>query len=204
MAVISKVFVSHIYRHEFGSSHILIPALERACRSIAEDDTAGQAWSLKHDYKGYTSYASLNDLPQRDPTFAEAVLLINRHVRSFTERCEMDLGRRSLVLDSLWINLLKPGGFHSAHLHPHSVVSGTLYVVVPQGASALRFEDPRLAHMMHAPPRRSKAHKENQTFLSFKPKRGTLLLWESYLRHEVPLLKARSDRVSLSFNYRLE
>lgn len=200
----SKLFVTHIYRHEFGSTHSLVSVLERACRHIGEEDKAGQIWSSKHGYKGYTSYASLNDLTVRDPTFAETVQLINPHVDRFANVCDMDLGRKNLVLDSLWINILQPGGFHSAHIHPQSVISGTFYVVIPKGSSALRFEDPRLGLMMSAPPRKSHSKKENRTFVSYEPKRGTLLLWESYLRHEVPLLKSRSERISVSFNYRLE
>ncbi len=56
--------------------------------------------------------------------------------------------------------------------------------------------------MMSAPPRRPRAREENRTFLSFEPKPGTLLLWESYLRHEVPVNRARGERISVSFNYR--
>ena len=43
-----------------------------------------------------------------------------------TADCAFDLGGRRLKLDSLWVNLLKPGGAHSGHIHPHSVVSGTV------------------------------------------------------------------------------
>lgn len=204
MPDITKIFVTHIYRHEFGSTHALVSDLEHACRCIGEDDKAGRVWSSKHGYKGYTSYVSLNDLTVRDPTFAETVNQINPHVYNYAKVCEMDLGRKRLMLDSLWINILQPGGFHSAHIHPHSVISGTIYVVVPKGASSLRFEDPRLGQMMSAPPRKSTSRKENQSFVSYEPKRGTLLLWESYLRHEVPYLKSKSERISVSFNYRWE
>jgi uncharacterized protein (TIGR02466 family) len=34
-----------------------------------------------------------------------------------------------------------------------------------------------------------------------KPVPGTVLLWESWLRHEVPLNEAESERISISFNY---
>ena len=44
----------------------------------------------------------------------------------------------------LWINILPTGGgAHTSHLHPHSVISGTTYVTMPEGASAIKFEDPR-------------------------------------------------------------
>jgi uncharacterized protein (TIGR02466 family) len=116
----------------------------------------------------------------------------------------MELGRRKLIVDSLWINVLEPDGHHGAHIHPNSVVSGTYYVDVPEGASAIRFEDPRLAMMMAAPPRRQRASREAQTFVSVAPRAGTVLLWESWLRHEVPVNRSTSERISVSFNYRLD
>ncbi|MGN6149344.1 MAG: TIGR02466 family protein, partial [Rhizomicrobium sp.] len=92
-------------------------------------------------------------------------------------------------------------GLHTAHIHPHSVVSGTYYVEVPKGAADIRFEDPRLAMMMAAPPRKARARRENQTFAQVSPKPGTLLLWESFLRHEVMPNTAPGKRISISFNY---
>jgi uncharacterized protein (TIGR02466 family) len=132
----------------------LVEELADACRSLAQEDAAGRAWSRAHNYRGYTSYASLNDLPIRDPRFADLVRHLNRHVAAFAADCAMDLGGRRLKLDSLWVNVLKPGGSHSGHIHPHSVVSGTVYIAVPPGAGALKLEDPRLPLMMAAPPRR--------------------------------------------------
>jgi uncharacterized protein (TIGR02466 family) len=173
------------------------------CRAIAADDAAGQAWAAAHDYPGYTSYASLNDLPARDPAFADLVTALDHHAIAFAKAVDFDLAGKRPVIDSLWINVLEPGGFHTAHIHPNSIVSGTLYVVVPKGASAIKFEDPRLAMMMAAPPRSMKAKIENRSFVTVEPKRGTLLLWESWLRHEVPINHAATDRISISFNYRL-
>jgi uncharacterized protein (TIGR02466 family) len=112
----------------------------------------------------------------------------------------LDLGKR-LRLDSLWINILKPGAAHSGHIHPHSVISGTVYVETPSGASALKLEDPRLPLMMAAPSRTADAPEAERPFVSIVPAPGTVLLWESFLRHEVPANAAKSDRISLSFNY---
>jgi uncharacterized protein (TIGR02466 family) len=180
----------------------LLAELERSCRALAEDDVAGRLWSRDHHYRGYTSYASLNDLPARDPNFAELVRRLNRHVAAFADECAFDLGGRRLRLDSLWANVLKPGGVHSAHIHPHSIVSGTFYVTVPPGAGALKLEDPRLPMMMAAPPRRPDAPEELRTFVYAEPKPGTVYLWESWLRHEVAAGGGRGERISISFNYR--
>ncbi len=184
-------------------SPALLAELEEACRSLAADDEAGRRWSREHGYRGYTSYASLNDLPSRDPRFGELVRLLGREVAAFAAECAFELGGRRLKLDSLWVNVLKPGGAHSGHIHPHSVVSGTVYVAVPPGSGALKLEDPRLPMMMAAPPRRSDAPEELRTFVYAEPKPGSVFLWESWLRHEVTPFTGKGERISISFNYRL-
>jgi uncharacterized protein (TIGR02466 family) len=203
MAHIDTLFVTKIYRAELTGDRAerLNAELEAACLSIAEDDEAGQRWCAKNSYPGYTSYASLNDLPWRVPVFGELLKALNAHVTAYAKDLEFDLKGRKLVLDSLWINILPPGGVHTSHIHPHSVVSGTYYVTVPEGASALKLEDPRLGFMMAAPPRKAKAKPENRQFAYMKPNPGTVLLWESWLRHEVPVNEAESERISISFNY---
>jgi uncharacterized protein (TIGR02466 family) len=195
------LFATQFYQAELAAP-TLLAELEDACRALAREDVAGRRWSREHGYRGYTSYASLNDLPARDPRFADLARLLGRHVAAFAEQCAFDLDRR-LKLDSLWVNLLKPGGTHSGHIHPHSVVSGTVYVTVPKGAGALRLEDPRMPLMMAAPPRRADAPEDQRTFVYVEPRPGTILLWESWLRHEVIAGASKSDRISISFNYRL-
>jgi uncharacterized protein (TIGR02466 family) len=175
--------------------------LEDGCRMLAAEDKAGRAWCKAHGYGGYTSYASLNDLPQRVSVFDQLRRKLDRHAATFAEALEYDLGAGKLKLDSLWVNVLKPGAAHTSHIHPHSVLSGTIYVVIPPGASALKFEDPRLPMMMAAPPRRADAEEAHRAFVYLKPQPGTVLMWESWLRHEVPMNAAKSERISVSFNY---
>jgi uncharacterized protein (TIGR02466 family) len=198
MATIDTLFVTKVYRSEItgAKGQRLLRELETACLSIAADDTAGQRWCAKNGYPGYTSYASLDDLPWRIPVFADLAKALDGHVAAFAKEVDFDLGGRKLVLDSLWINILPPGGVHTSHIHPHSVVSGTYYVTVPDGAGALKLEDPRLGLMMAAPPRRTKARPESRPFVYLAPSPGTVILWESWLRHE-----AETDRISVSFNY---
>jgi uncharacterized protein (TIGR02466 family) len=203
MASIDTLFVTKVYRAELTGTKAeqRNAELEAASLSIAEDDEAGQRWCAKHGYPGYTSYASLNDLPWRVPVFGDLLKEIDKHVAAFAKELEYDLQGRKLVMDSLWINILPPGGIHTSHIHPHSVISGTYYVTIPEGASALKLEDPRLGFMMAAPPRKAKAKPENRQFAYMKPVPSTVLLWESWLRHEVPLNEAESERISISFNY---
>src|SRR5438309_3732810 len=197
-----SLFATRFYEGSLQAG-ALVQELEASCRALAAEDEAGRRWSKAHGYRGYTSYASLNDLPQRDPAFADLVRALNRHVAAFAADCAFDLGRKRLKLDSLWVNVLKPGGAHSGHIHPHSVVSGTCYVAVPPGAGALKLEDPRLPMLMAAPPRRADAPEDLKTFVYAEPQPGSVFLWESWLRHEVVPGTGQGERISISVNYRL-
>jgi uncharacterized protein (TIGR02466 family) len=195
------LFVTQLYEQPLGDE-ALVAELEASCLQLAEDDGAGRRWCREHGYRGYTSYASLNDLPIRDPAFADLKRLLDKHIAKFAEACAFDLGGKKLKLDSLWVNVLDGKGGHSGHIHPHSVVSGTIYVALPKGARGLKLEDPRLAMMMAAPPRREDAPEPLRNFVEVTPEVGTVLLWESWLRHEVPPGAGSEKRISISFNYR--
>jgi len=204
MAEITSLFVTRLYRaalNELGKKPVDYAELAASCDAIAEDDEAGQAWCEANGYPGYTSYSSLNDLPWRFPIFGDLVKALDKHVAAFGKDLGFDLQGRKLKCDSLWINILPEGGMHASHIHTHSVISGTTYVAMPEGTSALKLEDPRLAMMMTAPLRKTSAPQELQSFVYVKPAVGEVLLWESFLRHEVPMNMAEEERVSVSFNY---
>ena len=194
-----SLFATKLHEAEIADE-TLLGELAHSIRSLAEDDAAGQRWSEEHRYAGYTSYASLNDLPRRDPVIADLAKLLTTHAAAFANECAFDLARKP-KLDSLWVNLLRGLGHHSAHIHPHSIISGTLYVEVPKGSGAIRFEDPRLPMMMAAPTRRTDASEELRPFVTVQPRAGLLLLWESWLRHEVLPGTGRGERLSISFNF---
>jgi uncharacterized protein (TIGR02466 family) len=183
------LFPTLLYEAEIDSR--LLAELAHSIRSLAQDDSAGRRWSREHGYAGYTSYASLNDLPRRDPAFAYLAKLLTKHAKLFAKSAEWNATPK---LDSLWVNLLKAGGHHSGHIHPHSILSGTFYIEAPAGSGAIRFEDPRLGLMMAAPAREG-------TFVTVEPRPGLLLLWESWLRHEVLAGRSKGERLSISFNF---
>ncbi|PZU50626.1 MAG: hypothetical protein DI568_02400 [Sphingomonas sp.] len=197
---IHQLFPTPVYQGDIADPE-LIADLAHSTRMLATDDRAGRRWCRENSYPGYTSYASLDDLPSRDPAFQQLAKRLMPHVRAFAEAAHMDLGGRKPRLDSLWVNILKPGGGHTGHIHPHSIISGTVYVEVPDGAGALKLEDPRLPLLMAAPGRTPDAPRETGPFVYLQPAPGTVLLWESWLRHEVPQGRAKADRISVSFNY---
>jgi uncharacterized protein (TIGR02466 family) len=205
MSKIRTLFPTQLYQASLADekgSDALIAELETSCLTLAAEDHAGRAWCKRQGYGGYTSYASLDDLPLRDPAFADLKKRLDKHAAAFAQALAFDLGPRGrLRMDSLWVNVLKPGAGHSGHIHPHSVISGTVYVALPAGSAGLKLEDPRLPMLMAAPPRRADAPEAIKSFVTVTPDPGTILMWESWLRHEVPATGGKGPRISISFNY---
>lgn len=197
------LFVTRLYRAQLSEMGKAVDRneLENSCWSIANDDEAGQEWCEENGFPGYTSYASLTDLGWRFPIFADLIKVLDKHVAAFVKDLDFDLDDKKITLDSLWINILPQGGVHTSHIHPHSVISGTTYVNMPTETSAIKFEDPRSAMMMAAPVRKIDARDEMRSFFYVAPDVGDVLLWESWLRHEVPVNMAEDERISISFNY---
>lgn len=171
------------------------------CEKIREFDVPGQRWSEDNYAGGYTSYGSMDRLHLFSSTFDTLRRRIDRHVARYADALEWDVTPDQLAMTDCWINLMPRGCAHSFHVHPQSVISGTYYVHTPRGASPITFEDPRLTKMMAAPPRRSEA--AQRSHLRLKPRAGEVLLFESWLRHEVPPSRIDALRISVSFNYHL-
>jgi uncharacterized protein (TIGR02466 family) len=200
MASIQDLFVTRLYRAELPGMGKINRDLEAVALSLAMDDRAGLKWCETHGYPGYTSFASLSDLPDRFAVFARLEKIIHRHALAFARSLHWDLRGNIPLVDSLWVNVLPEGGSHTSHIHTNAVLSGTYYVAVPEGAGPIVYEDPRHVMMMAAPPRKANAPRQFQAHVSETPTPGSLLLWESWLRHEVPLNRAAGNRISVSFN----
>lgn len=197
-----KLFPTLIREAVIGDQ-ALRSALETACRVMSEDDVAGNEWCEREGYDGYTSYASLNDLPHRFPEFAELEALLVQEACLFAAKLHWDLDGQKLKMQSLWVNILAEGGSHSGHIHPGSIISGTYYVAVPEGAGQLKLEDPRLGKMMAAPALLESAPPEARRFIYLQPRAAHAILWESWLRHEVMPNRSENPRISISFNIAL-
>ena len=196
----SQHFPTLLFRDHWKS-----PGLNRQLLSEIDDlmdlDRAGHSWSKDHYKNGFTSYASANEMHRVSPTFQKLEQWIDRGVGKFARSLDWDLGGGKLKMTTCWVNVMGPNTHHSLHLHPLSVVSGTYYVSTPAGSPAIKFEDPRLSRMMHSPPKRERAAAANRAHIEVPAKAGSLVLFESWLRHEVPIHTGRAPRISVSFNY---
>ena len=175
--------------------------LLKECHQLRDFDDEGRKWSRTNYPGGYTSYGTLDKLHQFSSTFGGLERDLNRHVRAFGKALEWELGGRQLVMTDCWVNIMPERTAHSLHLHPNSVISGTYYVVTPRGCAGLKFEDPRMSRLMAAPPRKPEVRPANQLYVTYPAQAGHLILFESWLRHEVVANPVKSERISISFNY---
>ena len=201
MSKIQSLFPSLLYRAELPAPEKLNMQLHDAALEMAANDLAGQRWCEKHGYPGYTSFATQPDAMSDVSAIARLVKILDKHAAEFAKELHWDIRGGKPICDSLWVNVMPEGGSHTSHIHTNSVISGTYYVAVPEGAGPIVFEDPRHVQMMAAPPRLAKAPRAFKHHISEVPEEGTVLLWESWLRHEVPLNRSEGLRISISFNY---
>ena len=196
------LFPTLVYAAPLGrSARALNARLLRECRQLRADDAAGRRWSVRNYPAGYTSYNSAHRMHRLSPTFADLARELDRHVAKFARRLQLDVRTRKLTMTDCWVNVMGRGVAHSLHLHPLSTISGTYYVAVPRGAPGLKFEDPRLERFMAAPPRLPGARRSNRPWVTLAARVGQVVLFESWLRHEVLANPVADERVSISFNY---
>lgn len=193
-----QLFVTQVYQAKLKTD---LKDLKKEIFQIQNADLKGQKWSKKNYINGYTSYGSWDQLNKLSSTFSELEKKIDSHVYKFTKSLDFNLKKGDLKLNSIWVNIMPTGAMHTAHIHPLSVISGTYYVETPPEASSIKFEDPRLGYFMNTPTLKAKHQKINSRFFLIEPNAGDLVLFESWLKHEVTLNKSQKSRISVSFNY---
>jgi len=200
---IAALFATPVYRVRLPSRGLTAfnAQLARECRQLRRDDPAGRRWSKSNYPGGYTSYGSAHKMHTVSPTFALLQRRVARHVAAFAEALCFDLPEGGLEMTDCWVNIMRRRTSHGLHLHPASTLSGTYYVETPPGAPGLKLEDPRLDRMMAAPRLRQDAPARLRRWITLPVRAGELVLFESWLRHEVPPNPAPADRISISFNF---
>lgn len=198
-------FATTVYKDELTHEKKQLQKLNRnllsEIQTLSQDDRAGINWSKKNYTNGFTSYATANQMHQFSPTFAELEALIRKHVLKLVKQLKLNVQKNELKMTTCWVNIMGPQCTHTMHIHPSSIISGTYYLQMPKNASALRFEDPRYNHFMSRPAVQIHAPEKFQTHFSIPAKPGDVILFESWLKHEVPMNTSKEPRISISFNY---
>lgn len=198
MAIIN-VFATQVYQARVVPPRSsLARELLESSTLIRERDQAGHQWSRANYPCGYTSYGSLDELHRFSSSFEKLKKKIDPHVARYARKLGFSISPRALQMTKMWVNIMGQHATHGFHLHPLSVISGSFYLRMPKGASAIKFEDPRIAFFMARPPAEGRGR---ESYIKCSPQAGDIILFESWLKHEVPPHPAETERVSISFNY---
>jgi uncharacterized protein (TIGR02466 family) len=201
--MIRTLFPTDIYLETLRTrdSKPFIRSLIQEAHLFQASDPEGLRWSRKNYPAGYTSYSSITNLPFRSSSFERLKKWIDGHVTKYAQHLELDLDGGCLEMTTCWLNIMSKHSHHAFHIHPLSTISGTFYLQVPKGAGSFKIEDPRLGFFMGSPPRKANAGERNRRFIDVSPAPGTLLLFESWIKHEVTSNLSEQERISVSFNY---
>jgi uncharacterized protein (TIGR02466 family) len=123
------------------------------------------------------------------------------HIRDFGYQL---LGDNSLDwhMVGLWGNIMNPGGWQFKHNHGNSVISGVIYLQMPEGASATRFwRKDRGDTYFLAHDGEGDTTDYNCGHIDLNNVKATdMVLFPSYLNHSVEQSGVGEDRISIAFN----
>lgn len=178
-----------------------LPGAEAANQHLAslmlQEDAAAEDLTVNYRETGF--------LQRDDPAIAWLHQCINKTVVDYLT-AQGQHYRSEWRLQG-WANVNRFGDYHDLHNHPHSYLSGTYYVRVPEAddslpgradrrPGAISFYDPRAQANMSA----IRDDPQIEAEFTLLPEAGTILLWPSFLHHFVHPNLSRQERLSISFN----
>lgn len=152
---------------------------------------------------------NLVDHDEENPMFFN----LFKSVKSFYRTAIQELGWSKVqsikLIMKMWINVLNPGGLNVRHNHPNCHLSGVFYIRTPPGSGILRIYSPqRFPDSMDSLtpefrlkiPLKNGGNRLSSNRIDVQIKPGLLVLFPSYLVHEVIASKADTKRISFAFN----
>ena len=137
-------------------------------------------------------------------------------LQSFLTNClaEFSFIKKSVNLSvRAWVNISKPGSYLAKHHHPDCNLAGVLWIKAPQNSGDIVFDSPKTfdPFLQLAKNREIDSYTDDFKDKSnihldyyFPPTEGRILIFPSHLDHQVRENKSNEDRISVSFNIKLD
>lgn len=141
---------------------------------------------IKENYETFPLF--LNELNER-------VMTVSKNLSSNGEP------EGEICLGNTWINVNNKTHYNQTHCHPMSYLSGCVYLNVPEDSGNIVFRRNRVFTdyaMTHVLTGNNSAY--NGHYYVHQPKEGQILIFPSYLDHEVEMSNSEEDRMSIAFN----
>jgi len=105
-------------------------------------------------------------------------------------------------LGNMWANINYPGGYNKPHIHPNSLFSGVYYVQSEPNSGKLVCNDPRPGIQSNMPTRiNGQPPKHLWREVHIEPRVNRILMFPSWLWHNVEPNESNNIRISVSFNF---
>jgi uncharacterized protein (TIGR02466 family) len=167
--------------------------IEEYCQRKKIEDPVGRVLSNKGGWQS-------NDLYVKDGELKELTNVVIDRIRNLANQFEYS-NSDNLNIDNFWININKKKDKNVPHIHPVSVISTVYYVKVPDNSGEIIFHTPLqnydefiFGNMI------KKYNAYNSSTYNYIPKVGDLLIFPSWLSHNVSTSQSEEERISISFN----
>lgn len=103
-------------------------------------------------------------------------------------------------ISQMWGNIMSKGGYQHRHSHSNSFISGVVYIKLPEGSSTTRFHRREVGDHFHFSNSGKITEYNNQSIELGGIVEGDILLFPSYLIHDVPTNNSIENRITIAFN----
>jgi len=131
----------------------------------------------------------------------ELLNLINHKTRDFFHLIGLD--PKCYIEITSWLQFNQPGSYFIRHDHYAAITSGCIYLQTPENGGDIQFHNPlETRRVTNAFFERIKKVENDYNFnyVKFTPKKGDLLIFESWIQHTVQENKSKENRISIGFN----
>ena len=111
------------------------------------------------------------------------------------------------IFANAWININPSGSYNIKHNHPTCDLAGVLWIKCPKDCGEIVFDNPsgfQTFKTINAYEDKFKNDNKIHHTYFFPPVEGRVLIFPSHLDHNVKENKSKEDRISVSFNIRLQ
>ena len=165
------------------------------------------AWQAKEPGLGGNSNEngwhsrSVENVNLVDPNYVYTINAFLKELDNSVEYCRVSMGLPELVFQNFWININGPGAYHTLHNHQDAMLSGVFYIDVPaDNMGDLQFYRGDEAQY-YIPDNLDQYNTITSTMATYPPKTGMIVIFPSWIKHQVKSNQSDLQRIAVSFNY---
>ena len=196
-----RLFYTPVWQTSIAGSEPGWPQLRAAMIDRIQTLVATGQGVEKTNFGGWQSHDDLYKHPEFSWLIERVLVLANEAAPAFSVTRRFDDG-------ILWANVNRKGHFNAVHTHPDAVLSGVIYLKVErEEQGVIQFLDARegtpTTHW-RCYMRLGEATPLTQEVVTVVPREGDILFFPGWLKHWVTPNLTADERISVSFNIRMQ